>query len=66
MSRKGRTAAPAASALMRKSRGCFAALSRHKAAPTEEGQLCPCICCEHPAVALNYSDGRPVRDDKGL
>jgi hypothetical protein len=33
--RKGCVAAPAIFALMQKSRGCYAALSRHEAAPTE-------------------------------
>ncbi|PYC23870.1 hypothetical protein DMX06_08495 [Pseudomonas mosselii] len=39
-SRKGRKAAPAIFATTLKSRGCCAALSRHKAAPT--GWRCTC------------------------
>ncbi|PJI75729.1 hypothetical protein CXG50_11160 [Pseudomonas plecoglossicida] len=40
MSRKGCRAAPAICASALKSRGCFAALSRHKAAPTGTAQAC--------------------------
>ncbi|PYC15926.1 hypothetical protein DMX06_20485 [Pseudomonas mosselii] len=38
VSRKGRIAAPAIFALVLISRGCFAPLSRHKAAPTGTAQ----------------------------
>ncbi|PYC15432.1 hypothetical protein DMX06_20970 [Pseudomonas mosselii] len=63
VSRKGCEAPPSFDALSLKSRGCFAALSRHKAAPTERLRLSAAFQASgnttSPPPATDCPAGRP-------